>query len=140
MPEVATSEEFSTPAERVWELIAGFDTLPDYHSSIAKSALSKGGVQRELTRPASSATASSSSSIARSRLPTIKPVSASRKRHPRHVECTGEARSTPSVRPMTKLRKPRAPSTGDPTTGFGAPSGSECARKKSDPCPRGLPV
>ena len=49
MPEVATWEEFDTPADRVWGLIAGFNTLPDYHASIAKSVLSKGGVERELT-------------------------------------------------------------------------------------------
>ena len=49
MPEVATFEEFGTPAGRVWGLIAGFNTLPDYHASIAQSVLSKGGVERELT-------------------------------------------------------------------------------------------
>lgn len=49
MPEVATFEEFDTPADRVWGLIAGFNTLPDYHASIAQSVLSKGGVERELT-------------------------------------------------------------------------------------------
>ncbi|MCY7303210.1 MAG: SRPBCC family protein [Thermoleophilia bacterium] len=49
MPEVVTSEEFETPADRVWDFIAGFDTLPDYHAAVEASVLSKGGAERRLT-------------------------------------------------------------------------------------------
>jgi hypothetical protein len=51
---VNTSAEFPLPAEKVWKLIAGFDTLPDYHASITTSELSEGGVVRKLglTEPA----------------------------------------------------------------------------------------
>lgn len=46
---VETSHEFKLPAAAVWDLIAGFDTLPDYHLSVPKSRLSKGGAVRHLT-------------------------------------------------------------------------------------------
>jgi hypothetical protein len=46
---VKTSHEFKLPAAAVWDLIAGFDTLPDYHLSVPKSRLSKGGAVRHLT-------------------------------------------------------------------------------------------
>lgn len=51
---VATTSEFPLAAEAVWKLIAGFDTLPDYHASITSSELSEGGVVRKigLTEPA----------------------------------------------------------------------------------------
>lgn len=51
---VATSAEFPVSAAKVWKLIAGFDTLPDYHASITTSELSEGGVVRKigLTEPA----------------------------------------------------------------------------------------
>lgn len=51
---VNTSAELDFPAEKVWKLIAGFDTLPDYHASITTSELSEGGVVRKigLTEPA----------------------------------------------------------------------------------------
>ena len=49
MPDVVTSEEFETPADRVWDLIAGFNTLPDYHAAVEASVLSKGGAERRLT-------------------------------------------------------------------------------------------
>ena len=46
---VETSHEFELPAAAVWNLIAGFNTLPDYHASVPKSRLSKGGAVRHLT-------------------------------------------------------------------------------------------
>ncbi len=45
---VATSAEFPFPASKVWRLIAGFNTLPDYHAAIASSELLEGGAVREL--------------------------------------------------------------------------------------------
>ncbi|MGL5018289.1 MAG: SRPBCC family protein [Luteolibacter sp.] len=51
---VETSSVLPFPAERVWKLIAGFDTLPDYHASITTSELLEGGAVRKigLTEPA----------------------------------------------------------------------------------------
>ncbi len=47
--EVETSHEFKLPAAAVWDLIAGFNTLPDYHASVPASRLSHGGAVRYLT-------------------------------------------------------------------------------------------
>ena len=41
--EVETSHEFKLPTAAVWNLIAGFNTLPDYHASVPESRLSHGG-------------------------------------------------------------------------------------------------
>lgn len=51
---VDTSQVLPLPAAAVWKLIAGFDTLPDYHASITSSELSEGGTVRKigLTEPA----------------------------------------------------------------------------------------
>jgi hypothetical protein len=46
---VETSHEFELPAAAIWDLIAGFNTLPDYHASVPASRLSKGGAVRYLT-------------------------------------------------------------------------------------------
>ena len=46
---VETSYEFDLPAAAVWNLIAGFDTLPDYHAAVPASRLSNGGAVRYLT-------------------------------------------------------------------------------------------
>ena len=46
---VETSHEFKLPAAAVWNLIAGFNTLPDYHTSVPESRLSHGGAVRYLT-------------------------------------------------------------------------------------------
>ena len=46
---VETSQEFDLPAADVWNLIAGFDTLPDYHTAVPKSRLENGGAVRYLT-------------------------------------------------------------------------------------------
>lgn len=46
---VETSHEFKLPTSAVWNLIAGFNTLPDYHASVPASRLSHGGAVRYLT-------------------------------------------------------------------------------------------
>jgi hypothetical protein len=45
---VNTSEELPYPAAKVWKLIAGFNSLPDYHASITTSELLEGGVVRKI--------------------------------------------------------------------------------------------
>jgi sugar phosphate isomerase/epimerase len=45
---VATGADLPFPADTVWKLIAGFNTLPDYHASITSSELSEGGVVRKI--------------------------------------------------------------------------------------------
>jgi len=46
---VKTSQELDFPAAAVWNLIAGFNTLPDYHAAVPESRLSNGGAVRHLT-------------------------------------------------------------------------------------------
>lgn len=46
--QVETSHEFDLPAAEVWELIAGFNSLPDYHLSVPASSLRQGGAIRYL--------------------------------------------------------------------------------------------
>ena len=46
---VKTSHEFNLPAYAIWNLIAGFNTLTDYHLSVPASRLSDGGAVRHLT-------------------------------------------------------------------------------------------
>ena len=46
---VKISQVFQFPAPTVWDLIAGFNTLADYHSSVPESRLSKEGNLRYLT-------------------------------------------------------------------------------------------
>ena len=46
---VETSHEFDLPAAEVWNLIAGFNTLPDYHAAVPESRLENGGAVRYLT-------------------------------------------------------------------------------------------
>ena len=46
---VETSQEFKLPTAAVWNLIAGFNTLPDYHTSVPESRLANGGAVRHLT-------------------------------------------------------------------------------------------
>lgn len=41
--------DIPVPAERVWELIGGFDSLPDWLPYIPQSTLSEGGRVRSLT-------------------------------------------------------------------------------------------
>ncbi len=46
---VQTSRVLPFPAEKVWKLIAGFNTLSDYHASVPASKLTEGGAVRHLT-------------------------------------------------------------------------------------------
>lgn len=46
---VKTSQDLDYPAEAVWKLIAGFNTLPDYHAAVPESRLSTDGSVRYLT-------------------------------------------------------------------------------------------
>jgi hypothetical protein len=46
---VRTSQNLDFPAEQVWELIAGFNTLPDYMAAIVGSELRQGGAVRHVT-------------------------------------------------------------------------------------------
>ncbi len=45
---VTTSHKFNLTAEQVWKLIAGFNTLPNYHAAITTSELSEGGMVRKI--------------------------------------------------------------------------------------------
>lgn len=45
---VETSQKLDLPADKVWKLIAGFNTLPDYHAAITTSELFEGGVMRKI--------------------------------------------------------------------------------------------
>ncbi len=46
---VQTSRELPFSAWEVWDLIAGFNTLSDYHAAVPESRLSHGGSVRHLT-------------------------------------------------------------------------------------------
>jgi hypothetical protein len=45
---VRTSQVLEFPADQVWELIAGFDTLPDYMPGVVGSELRQGGAVRHV--------------------------------------------------------------------------------------------
>lgn len=51
MPRVSMSTELPASAKSVWNLIGGFNALPDWHPGIAKSELSDGGTKRTLQLP-----------------------------------------------------------------------------------------
>ena len=44
MARVSMSEEINAPAARVWELIGGFNDLPDWHPAVARSEVDGEGV------------------------------------------------------------------------------------------------
>lgn len=46
---VKTSQALDFPADAVWDLIAGFNTLADYHAAVPESRLSTDGSVRYLT-------------------------------------------------------------------------------------------
>jgi hypothetical protein len=46
---VKTSQNLNFPADQVWKLIAGFNTLSDYNASIVDSKLLQGGAVRHVT-------------------------------------------------------------------------------------------
>ena len=49
MTKVSTSTNLPVTAEKVWELIGGFNALPDWHPAVEKSELEDGGQQRRLS-------------------------------------------------------------------------------------------
>lgn len=51
MASASASVEISVPAAEVWQLIGGFDSLPDWLPYIPKSELSEGGRVRHLANP-----------------------------------------------------------------------------------------
>lgn len=51
MSNVSTSTHLPVPAAQVWQVIGGFNTLPDWHPAIEKSELEGGGTLRRLTVP-----------------------------------------------------------------------------------------
>lgn len=48
MTKVAMSAKFPVPADKVWELISGFNALPQWHPAIKESKLDSGGTVRTL--------------------------------------------------------------------------------------------
>jgi len=51
MAQTTTSIKISASPEKVWQLIGGFDSLPDWLPFIPKSEASEGGRVRRLTNP-----------------------------------------------------------------------------------------
>lgn len=49
MATVSMKSHYSVPAEKVWELIGGFNALADWHPAIERSELEEGGEVRRLT-------------------------------------------------------------------------------------------
>jgi hypothetical protein len=49
MTQIRLSTRLPASAARVWELVGGFNTLPDWHPAIEKSELSESGRVRTLT-------------------------------------------------------------------------------------------
>lgn len=51
MANASASIEIAAPADRVWQLVGGFDSLPDWLPYIPTSTLSEGGRVRHLANP-----------------------------------------------------------------------------------------
>jgi hypothetical protein len=51
MAQASASIDIAAPADRVWQLIGGFDSLPDWLPYIPKSELGEGGRVRRLANP-----------------------------------------------------------------------------------------
>jgi len=51
MANASASIEIAAPADKVWQLIGGFDSLPDWLPYIPKSEASEGGRVRTLANP-----------------------------------------------------------------------------------------
>ena len=49
MPKVSMQTELDVPAQQVWDLIGGFNALPDWHPAIEHSELEDGGMIRKLS-------------------------------------------------------------------------------------------
>jgi hypothetical protein len=48
MSEVSLSKRFPVSVEKLWELIGGFNALPQWHPAVARSELEEGGSVRRL--------------------------------------------------------------------------------------------
>ena len=49
MTKVTVMEEFSASAHQIWNLIGGFNALPDWHPAVERSELEEGGTVRKVT-------------------------------------------------------------------------------------------
>ena len=49
MANVSISTELDVPSTKVWDLIGGFNALPDWHPAVEKSELEKEGSMRRLS-------------------------------------------------------------------------------------------
>lgn len=49
MPKVSMQTELNVAPDQVWDLIGGFNALPDWHPAVEKSVLKKQGEVRELS-------------------------------------------------------------------------------------------
>lgn len=49
MPKVDMQTELDVPAQQVWDLIGGFNALPDWHPAVESSELENGGRIRKLS-------------------------------------------------------------------------------------------
>ena len=49
MAKVSLNTRLGVSADKAWELIGGFNTLPDWHPAVEKSELEKEGQERTLT-------------------------------------------------------------------------------------------
>ena len=49
MAKVSMSTEFGVSADRLWSLIGGFNSLPDWHPAVEKSELENEGETRKLS-------------------------------------------------------------------------------------------
>ncbi len=49
MPKVNMQTELDVPAQQVWDLIGGFNALPDWHPAVERSELESGGQVRKLS-------------------------------------------------------------------------------------------
>jgi hypothetical protein len=49
MAKVSMQTELNVPVQQVWDLIGGFNALPDWHPAVEKSELEEGGQIRRLS-------------------------------------------------------------------------------------------
>ena len=49
MTEVSVSNHYPVSPEKLWELIGGFNALPQWHPAVQKSELEEGGSVRRLS-------------------------------------------------------------------------------------------
>lgn len=48
MVKVAFEQKLDAPAEEVWDLVGGFDSLPEFHPGVESSSLEEGGAVRRV--------------------------------------------------------------------------------------------